>query len=334
MVCRRRGFTLIELLVVIAIIAILVGLLLPAVQSARESARRMQCKNNLKQIALALHSYQAANQVFPPSFCIGAGQGGKWSIIARILPFIEETNLYAIADLNLNYSTGANATSGVTSMAIPFNRCPSEINLQNKVGPPDYSPPNYAFNGGRWKLFTHATPLTLGGTPGDGAFAPNGNFGPQHFRDGMSNTLCYSEVKTFTPNVGNGQEGTDIPPASLESYTTGKYSATGHTEWVDGKIHEAGFTTTFTPNAKTIISGVGAPTGAPIIGDFVSCREGAATCTGLPVYAAVTARSYHAGMVNISLMDGSVRSASDAIDLGIWRRLSTRAEGTPVGGEF
>jgi prepilin-type processing-associated H-X9-DG protein len=136
---------------------------------------------------------------------------------------------------------------------------------------------------------------------------------------------------TYTPTVGNGLEGTDVPPTDISGYTAGKYSPNGHTEWVDGKVHESGFTTTFTPNAKTVISGVGAPAGNPIIGDFVSCREGGATCAGLPTYAAVTARSYHAGMVNILLMDGSVRSASDSINLTVWRNLGARNDGNPIG---
>jgi prepilin-type N-terminal cleavage/methylation domain-containing protein/prepilin-type processing-associated H-X9-DG protein len=327
----RRGFTLIELLVVIAVIAVLVALLLPAVQNAREAARRTQCKNNLKQIGLALHNYLDSNRVFPPSFCIGNGTGGKWSPMARILPFLEQGNLYDIADLNINYSSGVNATSGVTEMLIPVNRCPSEVNAEIRVGTPSFNPPNYAFNAGTWKVFTHANPLTNGGTPGDGAFAPNSKFAPQSFRDGMSNTLCASEIKTYTPTVGNGLEGTDIPPADISGFTAGKFSATGHTEWVDGKVHETGFTTTFTPNARTIIGGVGAPAGGPIIGDFVSCREGGAACTGLPTYAAVTARSYHSGMVNILLMDGSVRSANDSINLATWRNLGARNDGNVIG---
>lgn len=328
---NRRGFTLIELLVVIAIIAILVALLLPAVQQAREAARRAQCKNNLKQIGLALHNYQSALNVFPPSYCIGNGDGGKWSPMARILPYVDQANLYNLANLDINYSSGVNATSGVTEMSIPMNRCPSEVNSTIRLGPPNYCPPSYAFNGGTWKVFTHAPIITNGGTPGDGAFAPNSRFGPQSFTDGMSNTLCYSEVKTYTPSIGNGHEGTDTPPTSISGFTAGKFSPTGHTEWVDGKVHENGFTSTFTPNSKTNVSGVGAPSPGTYIGDFVSCREGGAACAGLPVYAAVTARSFHPGLVHILLMDGSVRAAGDSIDLTIWRNLSARNDGNPIG---
>src|ERR1700753_1645608 len=102
----RRGFTIIELLVVIAIIAILMALLLPAVQAAREAARRTQCRNNLKQIALGLHNYLETQLLFPPAFCVGTGTGGAWSIPARILPFIEQASLFKIANFNINYSVG------------------------------------------------------------------------------------------------------------------------------------------------------------------------------------------------------------------------------------
>lgn len=327
---KSRGFTLIELLVVIAIIGVLVALLLPAVQQAREAARRTQCKNNLKQIGLALHNYHDANNTFPPSFCIGFGDGGKWSPLARVLPYLDQANLYNVANLNINYSTGVNLTSGVTEMRIPVNICPSEINATVRTGPPNHFPPNYAFNLGSWKIFTHASDLTRGGTPGNGAFAPNSRFRAGDFTDGMSNTLGCAEIKAYTPNVGNGADASDAIPTSLETLAAGTYATTGHTEWVDGKVHETGFTAAFTPNAKTLINGSGAPSGG-IVGDYISCREGRAACAGLPVYAAVTARSFHVGLVNVLLMDGSVRGVSDNINLATWRNLSDRNDGNVVG---
>jgi prepilin-type N-terminal cleavage/methylation domain-containing protein len=326
----RRGFTLIELLVVIAIIGVLVGLLLPAIQQAREAARRSQCKNNLKQIGLALHNYHDAYNVFPPSYCIGFGDGGEWSPTARILPFIDQVNVYHLANLNISYKAGVNLTNGVPEQKIPINICPSEINSTVRAGTPNHFPPNYGYNGGTWKLFTHAADLTRGGSAGDGAFAPNSRFRVGDFTDGTTNTLGFAEVKAYTPRVLDGGEGTDTLPTSLAGFSAGAYGTTGHTEWVDGKAYQSGFTTTFPPNARTLINGVGGPAGG-IEGDFVSCREGRTSCAGLPTYAAVTARSHHVGVVNVLLMDGSVRSASDNINPMTWRHLGARSDGNVVG---
>ncbi len=333
----RVGFTLIELLVVIAIIAILIALLLPAVQQAREAARRTQCKNNLKQIGLALHNYLSTYSVLPPGYCIGAAKGGTWSVHARILPFLDQANAYTLADLTVGYSDPPNSTNGITAQYLPFNRCPSEVNGLNSASTPSYFPPNYAYNMGSWKVFTPTSSnLADGGTPGNGAFAPNSNFTTAHFTDGTSNTLAASEVKTYTNQIGNDAAATDLLPdqATILSYSSGTFSANGHREWTDGKIHETGFTTTFTPNSRVQIVNKGTVSTAPTVdGDYISCKERgtSATCAGKPTYAAVTSRSFHTGGVNSLMMDGSTRFFSENMDVNVWRALGTRAGGEIVG---
>ncbi|MCH9652817.1 MAG: DUF1559 domain-containing protein [Planctomycetes bacterium] len=331
---RNLGFTLIELLVVIAIIAILIALLLPAVQQAREAARRSQCKNNLKQIGLALHNYQSAFTVFPPAFCVGpdgAGgytEGGQWSIHARILPYADGANLFNKIDFTKTYDNQADLSIAYTRT--PFFMCPSEVNDKTRLtsaGAPEHYPVSYGYNGGTWRVFTNSN---LSG--GDGAFYPNSKTKPRDFTDGMSNTLCFAEVKAFTAYNRDGDTGTSTTPSvasGIDSLISGGGSNkgnSGHTEWVDGRVHQTGFTTTLTPNTKISVPGA---SGALNAGDYTSCRE-AKSCTS-PTYAAVTARSYHIGIVHVLLMDGSTRSISENIDLDTYRALSTRSGGEVIG---
>ena len=122
----RRGFTLIELLVVIAVIGVLVALLLPAVQAAREAARNMQCKNNLKQVSLALHGYHERSGSFPPSTVVNDNGEGWWSWMARILPELEQQPLYEQLDLRGDAWECCNKVKPYTSTRLDVFMCPSD----------------------------------------------------------------------------------------------------------------------------------------------------------------------------------------------------------------
>jgi prepilin-type N-terminal cleavage/methylation domain-containing protein len=337
---RRPGFTLVELLVVIAIIGVLVALLLPAVQAAREAARRSQCLSNLRQLGLALHGYALANRVFPPGFCITrgtvlSGNNGSWSIHGRVLPYLEQGGAYM--QVRLDVAWDAQTATGVPTARVPVFHCPSEVNDRVRVdasGKPYAYPQNYGFNFGTWLVWDPAT-----GQGGDGMFFVNSAITPGDVTDGLSNTLAAAEVRTFTSYFRNTADpGPAVPssPTALAAMAAGAQfklgpelnQNTGHTEWADGRVHHSGVTTVFTPN--TVVPYTHSD-GRTYDIDYNSRQEGQSATAR--TYAAVTARSFHVGAVNILLMDGSCRPCSDEVGLAVWRAQGTRAGGEVVRTE-
>jgi prepilin-type N-terminal cleavage/methylation domain-containing protein len=210
----RVGFTLIELLVVIAIIGVVVALTLPAVQSAREAARRTQCENNLKQIGLALGSYLTLGEAFPigyiawPNAPGGAAPGWAWS--AAVLPQLEQGPIYNALNTNLPIDLPANATVRTSTLAIDV--CPSDRNngafrvaSQLTGGPIDAETTSYAANGG-----------TADAARPNGTFLMNKSVRPKDVKDGMSNTFAAGERGSFVVQnawagaLGDGRGGVEV----------------------------------------------------------------------------------------------------------------------------
>lgn len=330
----RGGFALIELLVVIAVIATLTALLLPAVQQAREAARRVQCKNNLKQLALAVHNYADVNICFPPSAAVDlgvtrTGNNVSWSVHGRILPFVEQASVSNLVDLNAAWDFQL----AIDGLKIPVYACPGDPKADQArssgAGRPILYPTTYGFNFGTWFVFDPAT-----GRGGDGMFHPNARLAFRDVVDGASQTLLAAEVKAWQPYTRNGGPPHIAPPSTVNDAqsvvaTGAEYKDTGHTEWPDGRCHHEGITTALTPNSFVPYTAGGTTVDA----DYNSWQEGKNGRSGSPTYAIITSRSWHAGVVQVALMDGSCRPISENIDLAVWRALGTRA-GRELVGDF
>ena len=328
---RRRAFTLVELLVVIAIIGILVALLLPAVQFARESARRASCQNNLKQLALAVQNFESSNRTFPSSWRPTAPVNGKvdgWSAQAQILPYLEQGSMYGFMNFDVSYTVhppvpSTSPATKISAYKVPVLICPSESKTHirfDAAGVGEFAPLNYGANLGIWFVYDPAT-----ARGGDGAFTPNQPTSGGSVTDGYSNTICFAEVKTYNPYYRNAALANPAPPApGGVCGMGGSFKAdTGHTEWVDGRSHQSGVTMLFGPNTKVACN----VSGIEYNVDWTNMQEGAGTAV---TSAAITSRSYHRGGVQAAMLDGSVHFFADSIQLGVWQALATRSLNEPV----
>ncbi len=309
---KRVAFTLIELLVVIAIIAILIGLLVPAVQKVRAAAARIQCQNNLKQIGLGLHNYHSSYGALPP----GSNAQG-FTVVCLLLPYLEQDNIYRQINFTVSATNAANA--GPTGMTIKTLQCPADRTSQ---APPGQGGNNYFANYGTEPFFFQNSSVA------NGVFAlrePAGGLRLTDITDGTSNTAAFSELRKGDWNnaVASPMDWLNVSSAGLPTTVDQAYAIcqsinptnlsyqwfSGGGEWLNDS------------NTGTAYIHCGPPnfTNCAFPGDLRFC---------------VNANSDHTNGVNVLLCDGSVRFVPNAISVATWRALGTRNLGDILGSDF
>lgn len=345
---ENRGMTLIELVVVVAVIGILAALVLSAVASSRDSARRMECQNHLKQIGIAIQQFMTSEGRLPAAIAGETNSKGQRVSIAdyspqtKILPYLDLSSLYNSLNFELGagimYERPENATAAASTVSVFL--CPSETARPPyaTLGPINYrvclGPGPYGFEG---DLATGVATRYPGG--GGGAFKELGVTGPSDFTDGLSNTAMMSEKLLGSGDQGSFDRRRDmwclgkpdqhdpnvvfpqwdvliaecqVPPSANPPHVTDAGRS-----WVSGSPIGTMYNHLLTPNWSGISCKVDPCDG------FEPNNTSVHGCLNSPT-------SFHPGIVNLLLGDGSVRAVKDQVNLAIWRALATRAGGETI----
>jgi prepilin-type N-terminal cleavage/methylation domain-containing protein len=316
---RARGFTLIELLVVIAIIAVLIGLLLPAIQKVREAAARATCANKLKQIALAVHNYHDANGLFPVNSDITDQAQNwvspNWSWLARILPYVEMDSLYRSMNIPINIlgdTTGNPSTRSLMGTQVKMFLCPSDpdsnagpmLDRANLEGTP-VGVTNYkGVSGGNWGWYTVANSLNDSGssTTPPSFIACDARWINRSTIDGSYNGLNDGDGLFFRTDFRHKKKLTDIQDGTSNTFMVGEDLPAQNVHCAWPYANTANGTCGIGPNCKRL-DGT----------DFV--------LTDWPNK--YSFRSLHPGGLQFALADGSVTFIQDSIPLAIYRAMAT-----------
>jgi len=305
---HRTAFTLIELLVVIAIVGTLVAILLPAVQAAREAARRSQCGNNLRQLGVTMQNHHAALKVFPK------GRGNPFPLVfsvhSYLLPYMEEQQLQDLIDYDSppltfgSFSGAANAKAAETPISLFL--CPSD---RGEVPGLNFGPSNYVANTGTGTVqYGHLQ------TGGNGVFYDGSKIAFRQITDGSTHTAAFSEsiLGDNAPTSGTVPLRSDLAVIELAggSDTTptacgagvGTWSVVRGAKWINGHYGDTLYNHYYQPNAEQWDCG-----------------------NGFHNKALVSARSMHPGGVQVMFCDGHVAFVGNDVQLDVWRAYATRA---------
>jgi len=324
--------------VVIAIISVLVSMLLPAVQQAREAARRSQCKNNLKQIGLAMQNYHDALQVFPPGRIVNYvnGQGHCFSAYAHLLPYLDQIPIYNQVNFNANPDDAGNSNAVVTALLLPMLQCPSDqSDLVLQAG---FGTHNYPMNTG---TTFPVSPNNLQGTTITGIFYENSRVRIAMITDGTSQTVCFSEtVKStlggpatwdgvsptngFVLNQGNSNVPGGPPLTNYASQCSGAglvLQQTRGSKWLYGAPGHSMYNHIRVPNDPNVDCRGGEPHSKDTVNDWPNLSHN------------VTCHSQHTGGVNALFCDGHIQFISSSVNLATWQALGSR-NGGEVAGDY